>query len=42
MKLTIKQVKATMTAAWGRQAFVIPYRLTGNRYSYAVTDHHEH
>ena len=42
MKLTIKQVKATMAAAWGRQAFVIPYHLAGNRYSYAVTDHKEH
>jgi hypothetical protein len=42
MKLTIHQVEATMTAAWGRQAFVIPYRLAGNRYSYAVSDHQEH
>jgi hypothetical protein len=41
MKLTIHQVEATMTAAWGRQAFVIPYRLAGNRYSYAVSDHQE-
>jgi hypothetical protein len=42
MKLTIKQVEATMTAAWGREAIVVPYRLAGNLYSYAVTDHQEH
>jgi hypothetical protein len=30
MKLNIHQVQATVTAAWGRQAFVVPYRLAGN------------
>jgi hypothetical protein len=42
MKLTIEQVAARMTRAWGKRAFVISYRLAGNRYSYAVTDHSEH
>ena len=31
-----------MTAAWGAQAFLVPYRIWGNRYTYAVTDHGEH
>jgi hypothetical protein len=42
MKLTIEQVEARMTAAWGRPAFVVPYRLAGNLYSWVVTDHREH
>jgi hypothetical protein len=42
MKLTIEQVEARMTAAWGAQAFLVPYRICGNRYVYAVTDHGEH
>ena len=42
MKLTIEQVEARMTAAWGAQAFLVPYRIWGNRYTYAVTDHGEH
>lgn len=39
MKLTIEQVEATLAAVWGKQVFIVPYRLAGNRYSYAVTDH---
>jgi hypothetical protein len=42
MRLTINQVEAKMTEAWGQQAVVVPYRLAGNRYSYVVTDHREH
>ena len=42
MKLTIDQVQTKMAAAWGRQAFVVPYRLAGNLYCYLVTDHTEH
>jgi hypothetical protein len=37
MKLAIEQVEARLTAAWGKQVFVVPYRLAGNRYSYVVT-----
>ena len=39
MKLTQKQVVERMTAAWGRQAVVVPSRICGNRTVYAVTDH---
>jgi hypothetical protein len=42
MRLTGQEVEARLTAAWGKQAFVVPYRLTGNRYHYLVTDHSEH
>jgi hypothetical protein len=42
MKLTIEQVEARMTTAWGKKAFVISHRLAGNRYGYVVTDHSEH
>jgi hypothetical protein len=42
MKLAINQVEERMTSTWGRQAFVVPYRLAGSRTSYAVTDHAEH
>jgi hypothetical protein len=42
MKLTMDQIEAKMTAAWGRQALVVPHRICGNRYTYVVTDHHEH
>ena len=41
MKLTMEEVELKMAAAWGKQAFVIPYRLAGNRYSYVVSDHEE-
>ena len=39
MKLTIKQVETRMKEAWGRNAVVVPQRISGNRYRYAVTDH---
>ena len=42
MKLTINQVSERMSLAWGRQAFVVPFRLAGNRYSYVATDHKDH
>jgi hypothetical protein len=42
MKLTIGQVEARMTRAWGKKAFVISHRLAGNHYGYVVTDHSEH
>ena len=42
MKLTLSQVEARLTDTWGRQAYVVPYRICGNRRSYAATDHREH
>jgi hypothetical protein len=42
MKLTTDQVEAKMTAAWGRQAFVVAHRICGNRLSYVATDHQDH
>jgi hypothetical protein len=42
MKLTATQVEAKATEAWGTQASVIPYRISGNRTAYAVTDHGDH
>ena len=42
MKLTLQQAKQRMTRVWGKSAFVVPYRISGNRYVYAVTDHGEH
>ena len=42
MKLTMKEVQTRMSASWGRKAVVIPYRICGNRYRFAVTDHGEH
>jgi hypothetical protein len=42
MQLTIEQVEARMTAAWEAKAFLVPYRISGNRYTYTVTDHGEH
>ena len=35
MKLTIDQAEAKLTAVWDRQAFVLAYRICGNRYAYA-------
>ena len=31
-----------MAASLGRRAIVVPYRICGNRYCFAVTDHGEH
>jgi hypothetical protein len=31
-----------LTVAWGKEAFVVLYRLAGNLYSWVVTDHQEH
>ena len=42
MKLTMKEVQSKMSAAWGRRAVVIPYRIAGNKYCYAVSDHVDH
>ena len=42
MKLTIKQAQQRMTQVWGTRATVVPSRISGNRYVYAVTDHGEH
>ena len=42
MKLTLKQAQQRMTQVWGKRAIVVPYRISGNRYVYAVTDHGEH
>jgi hypothetical protein len=42
MKLTIEQVEARMTRAWGKKAIVISHRLAGDRYGYVATDHSEH
>lgn len=42
MKLRMKEVEAKLTAAWGNQAFVVPYRISGNRTVYAATDHGDH
>ena len=41
MKLSRQQVEDRLTAAWGREAAVVPYR-HGNRRSYAVTYHGSH
>jgi hypothetical protein len=30
-----------MTQAWGTEAIVVPSRISGNRYVYAITDHGE-
>jgi hypothetical protein len=42
MKLTIKQAEEKLTAVWGTKTFVVPYRIAGNRYTYAATDHGQH
>jgi hypothetical protein len=42
MKLTIDEVVAKMSEVWRRRAVVVPYRISGNRYIYALTDHGEH
>jgi hypothetical protein len=42
MKLKATQVEAKATEAWGKQAFVIPYRIAGNRHVHAVTDRQDH
>jgi len=42
MKLTMDEVVAKMSAAWESRAAVVPSRISGNRYVYAVTDHGEH
>ncbi|MBN1660250.1 MAG: hypothetical protein JXA93_17765 [Anaerolineae bacterium] len=42
MKLTMDQVEAKMSRVWNREVFVVPYRLAGNRYTYAASDHGEH
>ena len=39
MKLTLEQVESKMAQVWGNPVDVVPYRICGNRYSYAVTDH---
>ena len=41
MKLTLKQAKERMTQVWGTEAFLVPSRISGNRYVYAITDHGE-
>lgn len=42
MKLTRDQVEARMSKAWGQPAYTVPYRIAGNRYEWAVTDHDAH
>jgi hypothetical protein len=42
MKLKATEIEAKATEAWGKQAYVIAYRIAGNRTTYAVTDHGEH
>jgi hypothetical protein len=42
MKLKATEIEASATEAWGKQAFVIPYRVAGNRTAYALTDHGKH
>jgi hypothetical protein len=42
MKLTMSEVEARLTAAWGREVAVLPYRICGNRLTYLVTDHKAH
>ncbi|MFC2045915.1 SWIM zinc finger family protein [Chloroflexota bacterium] len=42
MKLSRQQVEERLTVAWGKEAVVVPYRIHGNRRSYAVTDHGSH
>jgi hypothetical protein len=39
MKLTANEVESTLTAAWGRQAYVNRYRLAGNRDAWVAEDH---
>lgn len=36
---TAKGIEDRFTKEWGRKAFVIPHRISGNRYVYAVSDH---
>jgi hypothetical protein len=40
--MTIVEAEARYSAAWGTPATVVPYRISGNRYVYAVTDHNGH
>jgi hypothetical protein len=42
MKLKATKIDAQATEAWGKQAFVVPYRIAGNRRAYALTDHGDH
>jgi hypothetical protein len=39
MKLNMERTEARLTQAWKRKAFVVPYRIAGNLYRYAGTDH---
>jgi hypothetical protein len=41
VKLSKQQVEDRLTAAWGREAVVVPWRY-GNSHSFAVTDHGDH
>jgi hypothetical protein len=42
MQLAMDEVAARMAADWNGRAVVVPYRISGNRYVYSVTDHGEH
>jgi len=42
MKRTMDEVVVKMSEAWNSRAVLVPYRISGNRYIYAVTDHGEH
>jgi hypothetical protein len=42
MRLTANEIERTLTAAWGRQAYVNRYRLAGNRGAWVAEDHNGH
>jgi hypothetical protein len=41
-QMAVTEAESRYSAAWGTAAHVVPYRISGNRYVYAVTDHDGH
>lgn len=42
MKLTLEQVEAKLAQVWGQVVYVVPHRISGNRYRYLATEHGDH